>query len=100
MDDIAFPLGRFRLREGGSSGGHNGLKSMEENLGTQNYPRLRLGVGNCAEVPLADYVLGNFQPAEEALLSKIFEKSANVLDCWIQEGIEPAMSQANTEGVK
>ncbi|MBS0648973.1 MAG: aminoacyl-tRNA hydrolase [Verrucomicrobia bacterium] len=103
VDDVAFPVGDLRLKEGGSSGGHNGLKSIEEHLGTSAYPRLRLGVGS-PEGPqrgrgLADYVLGKFETAEEALLPQVFEKAADVLDCWIQEGIQTAMTKANTKGV-
>jgi peptidyl-tRNA hydrolase, PTH1 family len=85
VDDVALPLGALRLRKEGSSGGHNGLKSIEEHVGTREYARLRLGVGNSPEMPLADYVLGKFEPAEEALLPEIFEKSATMLDGWIQD---------------
>ncbi len=97
VDDVAFPVGVIRLKEGGSSGGHNGLKNIEEHLGTSDYPRLRLGVGSPQGEALADYVLGKFEPAEEALLPQIFEKAADVLDCWIREGIQPAMTKANTK---
>lgn len=99
VDDVAFPVGDLRLKEGGSSGGHNGLKSIEEHLGTSAYPRLRLGVGSPGGQKLADYVLGKFEKAEEALLPQVFEKAADVLDCWIQEGIQTAMTKANTKGV-
>lgn len=99
VDDVALPVGGIRLKEGGSSGGHNGLKSIEEHLGTTEYPRLRLGVGGPQGEPLADYVLGKFEPAEEALLLQVFEKTADVLDCWIKEGIQAAMTKANTKGV-
>jgi peptidyl-tRNA hydrolase, PTH1 family len=97
VDDVAFPVGELRLKEGGSSGGHNGLKSIEEHLGTSEYPRLRLGVGSPEGQDLADYVLGKFEPAEEAVLKQVFEKAAEVLDCWIQKGIQPAMTKANTK---
>lgn len=99
VDDVAFPVGALRLKEGGSSGGHNGLKSIEEHLGTSEYPRLRLGVGSPEGQNLADYVLGKFEKAEEALLPQVFEKAADVLDCWIREGLQPAMTKANTKGV-
>ena len=97
VDDVAFPVGDLRLKESGSSGGHNGLKSIEEHLGTSEYPRLRLGVGSPGGQNLADYVLGKFEKAEEALLPQVFEKAADVLDCWIREGIQPAMTKANTK---
>ena len=99
VDDVAFPVGDLRLKEGGSSGGHNGLKSVAEHLGTSEYPRLRLGVGSPEGHDLADYVLGKFEKAEEELLAQVFDKAADVLDCWIKEGIQPAMTKANTKGV-
>lgn len=99
VDDIAFPVGDLRLKEGGSSGGHNGLKSIAEHLGTSEYPRLRLGVGSPGGQDLADYVLGKFEKAEEGLLPQVFDKAADVLDCWIREGIQSAMTKANTKGV-
>lgn len=103
VDDVAFPAGDLRLKEGGSSGGHNGLKSIEAHLGTSDYPRLRLGVGSpvsrTGSRDLADYVLGKFEKAEEELLPQVFDKAADVLDCWIREGIQSAMTKANTKGV-
>ena len=99
VDDIAFPVGALRLKEGGSSGGHNGLKSIEEHLGTSEFPRLRLGIGSPEGQDLAEYVLGKFEKADEALLPQVFEKAADVLDCWIREGIQLAMTKANTKGV-
>ena len=100
VDDVAFPVGDLRLKEGGSSGGHNGLKSIEEHLGTSEYPRLRLGIGSPGgpkgNQDLADYVLGKFEKAEEELLPQVFDKAAEVLDCWIREGIQSAMTKANT----
>jgi PTH1 family peptidyl-tRNA hydrolase len=99
VDDVAFPVGELRLKEGGSSGGHNGLKSIEDHLGTSEYPRLRLGVGSPGGQDLADYVLGKFEKAEEGMLPQVLEKAADVLDCWIREGIQQAMTKANTKGV-
>ena len=99
-DDLALPFGKLRMRPKGSDGGHNGLKSIEEHLKTLDYPRLRLGVGDPKGEPLADYVLGKFEPAEEALLPQVFEKTADVLNCWMKEGIQAAMKKANTIGEK
>jgi len=99
VDDVAFSVGDLRLKEGGSSGGHNGLKSIEDHLGTSDYPRLRLGVGSPEGQDLADYVLGKFEKAEEELLPQLFDKAADVLECWIREGIQAAMTKANTKGV-
>jgi len=83
VDDVALPFGALRLREEGSSGGHNGLKSIEESLGTQKYARLRLGVGRPEGSSLSDYVLGPFEGSEEAVLPEIFEKSAALLNGWL-----------------
>ncbi len=97
VDDVALPFGVMRLKEGGSSGGHNGLKSIEEHVGTQEFPRLRIGIGSYGGAVLADYVLSQFDTSEEEQLPKIFEKAADVLDCWIRLGIQQAMTKANTE---
>lgn len=97
VDDVALPFGILRLKAEGSSGGHNGLKNVEEHLGTGDYPRLRIGVGNSKKGSMADYVLGKFEPIEENLLPQVFEKAADVLDCWIHEGIQAAMTKANTK---
>jgi len=99
VDDIAFPFGQLRLKEGGSSGGHNGLRSIEEHLGTNEYPRLRLGVGSPRGGSLADYVLEKFESEEEAELPQVLDKAANVVDCWVKQGIQAAMVLANTKGV-
>lgn len=70
VDDIALPFGTIRLRESGSEGGHNGLKSISEHLGTRNYSRLRFGVGNdFSKGRQVDYVLGHFQDEEKAELT-------------------------------
>lgn len=97
VDDVALPVGILRFKAEGSSGGHNGLKSIQEHLGTDDYPRLRIGVGNPKKGSMVDYVLGKFEPSEEGLLPQLFEKVADVLDCWIHKGLQPAMTKANTK---
>lgn len=82
-DDIALPLEEMRLRLEGSAGGHNGLKSIEAHLGTQKYPRLRIGIGDRAEGDLSDHVLGRFTEQESRLLPEIFTRAVEVLDMWI-----------------
>jgi peptidyl-tRNA hydrolase, PTH1 family len=96
-DDFAIPLGTFRLRAGGSSGGHNGLQHIEETLASQSYARLRVGIG-----PLppgggkwSDFVLAPFSPAELDTLGELLPEIADAIDCWLNEGIEVAMSQFN-----
>lgn len=94
-DDVALSFGALRLREGGSSGGHNGLKSVEQHLRTQNYPRLRIGVGGPGREVLADYVLGQFTLEEKGALPEVLDRGASVLELWMAQGIKAAMNVAN-----
>ncbi|HSX11936.1 MAG TPA: aminoacyl-tRNA hydrolase [Rhabdochlamydiaceae bacterium] len=91
VDDVALPFGHLRFRMAGSAGGHNGLKSVEEHLGTQNYSRLRIGVGKDPNSELADYVLGPFTAEEKKLLSEVLERSVAVVETWISLGPQAAM---------
>ncbi len=97
VDDIAFPVGEIRMKEEGSHGGHNGLRSIEDHLDTRNFPRLRIGVGHPNGADLADYVLSPFDADEEKILPNIFNHTADVLDHWILEGTQKAMTFANTK---
>lgn len=100
VDDIAFSVGELRFKEAGSHGGHNGLRSIEEHLGTRQFARLRLGVGHPRRPggeDLADYVLSPFDQEDEEKLPEVFNHAADVLDCWIQSGISAAMTLANTK---
>ncbi|MBS0616171.1 MAG: aminoacyl-tRNA hydrolase [Verrucomicrobia bacterium] len=99
-DDVALDFGQLRIREGGSSGGHNGLKNIEAHLGSQKYPRLRIGVGSHKGHNLADYVLGKFSAAEEAEMPKVLEKASSALSLWLEEGTLKAMNQFNVKGDK
>lgn len=97
VDDAALALGRFRLRGAGSAGGHNGLRSIEGALRRQDYARLRIGVG---PVPpglddLADYVLEEFPAADMEHLEDLLDPMARAVECWIDDGIETAMSRFN-----
>jgi PTH1 family peptidyl-tRNA hydrolase len=96
-DDVALPVGRFRLRGAGSSGGHNGLKSIEAALQRQDYARLRIGVGPVPpEVEdLADFVLGPLEPEEQRALTELLDPMAEAVECWMAEGVERAMSRFN-----
>ncbi|HSX04424.1 MAG TPA: aminoacyl-tRNA hydrolase [Rhabdochlamydiaceae bacterium] len=91
VDDVALPFGHLRFRTGGSAGGHNGLKSVEEYLGTQDYPRLRIGVGHDPQSELASYVLGPFTKEEKGALGDIFGNAVIVVETWITLGPEAAM---------
>lgn len=91
VDDVALPFGNLRFRMGGSAGGHNGLKSVEEYLNTQNYPRLRIGVGMDPQSELANYVLGRFTEEEKSALGAVLENAVAVVETWITLGPEAAM---------
>ncbi|MFQ3639076.1 MAG: aminoacyl-tRNA hydrolase [Chloracidobacterium sp.] len=96
VDDVALPFGRLRLRGKGSAGGHNGLKSLAAKLKTENYARLRIGIGPEHPVRnLADFVLGNFSAAERAALPELTTRAADAVEAWVQQGIEPAMARFN-----
>jgi PTH1 family peptidyl-tRNA hydrolase len=85
------------LRASGSSGGHNGLKSIEEKLGSPSYARLRVGIGPLppGEGSWSDHVLSPFSRAELDQLSELLPDIADAVDCWLNQGIETAMTQFN-----
>jgi len=89
-DDVALPFTQLRLRKQGSSGGHNGLKSIEAHLGTQDYARLRVGVSDRREGELADYVLGHFNDEEEEKLPEIVDKAIETLEAWLLSDMDEA----------
>lgn len=101
VDDVALPVGAMRIRRGGSDGGHNGLKDITRALGTQDYARLRLGVGgreaNNERQPenLAGHVLGKFSQNEETVLAKAMEVAAEASLYWAANGVEAAMNKFN-----
>ncbi len=98
VDDVALPVGKFRLRGAGSAGGHNGLKSIEGALQRQDYARLRIGVGPkpLEFDDLADYVLGEFTADEYRAVTDLLDPMAQAAECWLVEGIERAMTRFNT----
>ena len=97
LDDADLPFGEIRLRPRGSSGGHHGLESIEERLGTREYARLRIGIGRTASAvrEITNHVLGQFSAEEAALLRKILDRAGDQVECWLREGIARAMSQFN-----
>jgi PTH1 family peptidyl-tRNA hydrolase len=104
VDDVYIKVGAMRIRSSGTPGGHNGLKNIDASLGTQDYPRLRVGIGpeeggllNGREMALEDYVLGEFTPSEQTLLPLVAEKSISVIECWLSQGIEAASQLAAGE---
>ncbi len=102
VDDYALPLGTFRLRARGSAGGHNGLRSIEDALGTQEYCRLRIGVGPlpAEDIDPADFVLSNLRKEEVESLAKLLPDISEAVECWITAGIEAAMNRFNRKGAQ
>jgi len=98
VDDLDLPLGRIRLRPGGSAGGHNGLKSIIDALGTTEFPRLRVGIGRPpAGIDPAEHVLTRFGPDEQAALDGALERAAEALEVAVVSGIAAAMNRFNAK---
>ena len=99
VDDVAIPVGTYRVRAKGSAGGHNGLKSIEHHLKTQDYPRLRIGIGPTDErrqfTDLADFVLGKAGKDERELVEGLMGRFVEVAETWMVEGAEAAMNKYN-----
>ena len=96
VDDVHLNLGRLRFRRTGSHGGHNGLRSVESALGSADFPRLRLGVGQPAELDgMIDYVLGAFSPGDRDVIADAVGRAVHGALCWATEGIERAMNRYN-----
>jgi len=101
LDDLALPCGKLRLRAGGSSGGHNGLKDIERAIGTSDYPRLRIGIDPPPPMIAGkDYVLGQFTPEQRKQIDPAIARACGAILTWIDKGIEPAMNQFNAEEKK
>ena len=96
VDEVALPFGRLRARPRGSAGGHNGLKSVIERLGTTEFSRLRLGVGRGdSRRDLADHVLSKFETDEEAVLDQFITRAADAAEMFAAAGIEKVMNAYN-----
>lgn len=93
-DDAALPLGTFKVKAGGSDGGHNGLASIIEKLGTKDFPRLRLGIGG-TQGDLSDYVLSSFKKDEEPVMREALDKSVEIMETWLAQGIDTCMNRFN-----
>ncbi len=95
-DDLDLASGKLRLRQGGSSGGQNGIKSIMERLGSGDFARVKVGIGRPpGRMDPADYVLQNFSAAEEELFTPLRERVCEAVECWLAEGIETAMNRFN-----
>ena len=96
VDDADLPIGELRLRPRGSSGGHHGLESIEQHLGTREYARLRIGIGRQDGArEITGYVLGRFNSTEATLVDKILTVASDQVESWLEAGIQKAMSQFN-----
>jgi len=101
-DEVALPLGRIRIRRGGSPGGHRGMESIVESLRTDAVPRLRIGVGPAGEIgigdDLAEFVLSPFAPEEEEVVAAAVSRAAEAVLAWRSGGVEEAMNLFNAAG--
>ena len=100
-DDLNLPVGKLRLRAGGSDGGQNGLKSVARALGNQNFARLRVGVGEPSREEretrgTADFVLSPFNESEKILVEETLARAADCVETWLREGLETAMNRFNS----
>jgi PTH1 family peptidyl-tRNA hydrolase len=98
VDELALPLTKLRLRPAGSDAGHNGLKSLQEALGTAGYPKLRFGIGNDYPKGLqSDFVLGKWRKEEEPLVKLKIEKAVETIEMFAVQGITAAMNHVNNQ---
>ena len=96
-DDVSLPIGKLRIRKGGSAGGHNGLKNIIQHLGTDQFPRVRVGVGQKPhpDYDLADWVLGKFQGEDKKVMDEAVKRAADAVECILKEGADRAMNRFN-----
>ena len=95
LDDFALPLGRIRIRSSGGTGGHNGLESVIMQFGTEDIPRLRIGIGAAPAEGSVDYVLGRFFEEERPLVKSAVERSVEAIKCAVDKGVVAAMNTFN-----
>jgi PTH1 family peptidyl-tRNA hydrolase len=99
-DEMDLPLGRLRLRLSGSAGGHNGMKSLISHLGSQQFPRLRLGIGKANQSEAAiSHVLGRFAPEELPVVSEVVQLATEMVEKSLRDGVEKAMSLYNSRTI-
>ena len=95
-DDISLDVGQLRIRKKGSAGGHNGIKNIIAHLGTQEFPRIKVGVGDKPKkMDLADYVLSRFSKEDRAVMENAFKEAAGAVEMMITQGADAAMNQFN-----
>ena len=94
-DDLNLPVGKLRIRKGGSDGGQKGLRDVAAHLGTHEFPRLRIGIGEPAEGQAVDYVLGRFRGAERARIDDALILASQAVAVWATQGVHEAMNRFN-----
>jgi PTH1 family peptidyl-tRNA hydrolase len=101
-DDLDLPVGKIRLRQSGSSGGHKGINSIISALGSEDFPRVRVGIGrpqvegqSLSEDAIINYVLSDFSPQEEAMIKPVIARVSEAIDCFLTQGITAAMNKFN-----
>ena len=94
-DDLALPVGKMRIRPGGSDGGQKGLRDIAAHLGTDQFPRLRIGIGEQGDQDAADYVLSRFRSPERALVDDTLILATQAVAVWVTQGIDQAMNRFN-----
>ena len=101
-DDLDLPLGKIRLRQSGGSGGHKGMNSIVSALGSEDFPRIRMGIGrpqveeqSVDEDVIVNYVLSDFSPQEEAIIKPVIATVSEAIDCFLSQRIEAAMGRFN-----
>lgn len=96
-DDVSLPVGKLRIRKGGSAGGHNGLKSIIQHLGTDQFPRVKIGVGEKPhpDYDMADWVLGKFTGEDLKTITQAIQRAGKAAECYIQDGPDKAMNKFN-----
>lgn len=94
-DDMDMPTGKLRLRESGSAGGHNGVKSIIAHVGTQTFKRIRVGIDKHPRIKVIDYVLGHFQKDEQPLIDEGIEQAVKAIECFLEKDFVAAMNNYN-----
>ena len=96
-DDVSLPVGKLRVRRGGSAGGHNGLKNIIQHLGSDQFPRIKVGVGEKPhpDYDMADWVLGKFQGEDRKTMDVAVKRAADAVECFLREGPDKTMSRFN-----
>lgn len=97
-DDLSLPLGKLRIRTGGSDGGQKGLRDIAQQLGSEQYPRLRIGIGERGTIDATDFVLSRFRPSELPVIDDALIAATQAVAVWVTQGIQVAMNRFNGLG--